>query len=257
MNRRLFATVISTALAWSLLMPVNSVMAAGNAQCQGGPEHWSGATKTASAGNSLTQVRATLDKQVAPLCKNVGLLKSHTSWWIMIAQNAQSANDFIQYGFWNCQTWCNFGWPGGETGGQQHEYYERNNGNWDGNWRIDLGNVTNGVYTLKMVYSGGQNAKWSFYRGGVLRAQHSDSFRDWSLVGARFELLSESWDAGDQNGGSVADKVNMTKAGWGLNLGGVVNIGLGGCSGNSGVYHCTKFDTNVTGDSLRTWTDDR
>lgn len=159
--KRPVAVAIALALVATMATSASPVSAATNIQCQGGPSHFSGFEKQSAANIALTAARATLDKQGAPLCLNPGIATtSASSWWIMITQGPASANDFIQYGFWNCQTWCNFGWPGGETGGQQHEYYERNNGNWDGNWRIDLGNPAAGAYTMRMFHQGGASPHW-------------------------------------------------------------------------------------------------
>lgn len=254
------AAVSAIALTVSWPTPVQAVT---NIQCQGGPSHFSGFQKLAGAVQQLTAARATLDRQIAPLCNNPGAVPapSASSWWIMITKGAAANNDYIQYGFWNCQAWCNGGWPGGETGGQQHEFYERNNCNWDGLWRVDLGNVANGAYTMRMFHIAGASPKWQFTRDGVLRAEHADNFRDWSLDGATFEVHSESWDIGDQNGGSPANNVWMTKTGWGLNHAGINGVGLDACfvapDNPNNWYHCTRFTTNVANDSVRTWTSDR
>lgn len=260
--KRPVAVAIALALVATMATSASPVSAATNIQCQGGPSHFSGFEKQSAANIALTAARATLDKQGAPLCLNPGIATtSASSWWIMITQGPASANDFIQYGFWNCQTWCNFGWPGGETGGQQHEYYERNNGNWDGNWRIDLGNPAAGAYTMRMFHQGGASPHWDFTRDGVLKAQHPDTFRDWSLFGAKFAVYSETWDKGDQNGGSAGNTVRMTKTGWGLNHAGINNVGMNACviapNNPNGWYQCVRFATNIANDSVRTWTVDR
>ncbi len=126
--RRILALATTIAL---LLIPTSAspAVAAANIQCQGEPPHHTGFQKQAAANIELTAARSTLDKKVAPLCLNPLFAASASSWWIMITVGG---SDYIQYGFWNCQTWCGGLLPGGGTGGQQHEFYERNNGNWDG-----------------------------------------------------------------------------------------------------------------------------
>jgi hypothetical protein len=196
-------------------------------------------------------------KQVAPLCLNPGTAASASSWWIMIYRAPASAHDYIQYGFWNCQSWCNQIWPGGQTGGQQHEFYERHNGNWDGLWRVDLGNVANGMYELRMERV---NTTWRFRRDGVLRAEHSDSFRDWSLDGARFAMQAETWDQGDQLGGTNANRVRLESARWKLNAN-WANTGMNGCAiapnNPNGWYGCLRFTKTVANDSVSAWTNNR
>jgi 3',5'-cyclic AMP phosphodiesterase CpdA len=255
--RRLSALAAATAL---LLQPTSAspVLAAANIQCQGGPGHHTGFQLAAAANVELTAARSTLDKKVAALCLNPGAQGSASMWWIMITA---VGNDYIQYGFWNCQSWCNGGWPGGQTGGEQHEFYERNNGNWDGLWRVDLGNVPDGAYAMRMFHKAGTNPHWDFTRDGVLQAQHPDTFRDWPLLGANIQIYSETWDAGDQNGGSFGNNLHMTKAGWGLNHAGIDGVGMGGChhwpDNNNAWYGCLRYTTTVANDSVRTWTVNR
>jgi hypothetical protein len=257
MMKRVLALATTIAL---LLTPISAspAVAASNIQCQGGPSHFTGFLKQAAANVELTAARSTLDKQVAPLCLNPGAAASASSWWIMITVGG---SDYIQYGFWNCQTWCNQIWPGGGTGGEQHEFIERNNGNWDGLWRLDLGNEAAGIYAMRMFHKAGASPHWDFTRDGVLQQQHSDSFRDWPLLGATMEIYSETWDVGDQNGGVVGDNVHMTKAGWGLNHAGISGVGMGACQQNpdnaNGWYGCVRYTTTVANDSVRTWTVNR
>lgn len=233
------------------------------AQCQGGPTHFTGMQKTMAGSNALTLVRATIDKQSTDLCLNPGYppQPSADSSWVMITQLPPTANDYIQHGFWNCQSWCNYGAPGGETGGQVHEFFEWNNGNLFGYHRIDDGAVSSGSWEMEIRYTAGSNARFDMFRGGFLTGTVYDTngWRDWSLYGATFQVLSESWDIGDQNGGTASDKEVMKDAQRAVNFG-IVNYQNMGtpCTNvpdsHGGDFNCTAFTDLTTNDSVRTWT---
>ncbi len=254
-----FAAIVSIL---GILAPASPVAAATAIQCQGGPSHFAGFEKKAAIGTAVTDVRIALDKQVVPLCLNPGLAASASSWWDMITQGPSSANDYIQYGFWTCQTWCNFGWPGGGTNGEVHEFLEYNNGNLiDGPHRVDLGNIANGHYQMEIRYVGGLSPRFEFWRGSLRATVNDNGWRDWSLSGAKFAVYSETWDLGDQNGGTSANKVEMDRAGWGLDFQPLTNTGMDACQKTpdnpNGWYNCTRYTFNVANDSVRTWTSDR
>lgn len=263
MRRMGLALMLCLALV-SIGTPVSSVYAAVAIDCQGGGSHWSGDIKTAAGTNQVTLVRAGIDKQATTLCLNNGIIPdaSADSSWVMIAQGASTSYDYIQHGFWNCAAWCNFGLPGGETGGAVHEFFEWNNGQWDGKHRVDLGSIGNGHYTIDVRYISSAPARFEMWRGGnLVGTVYDNGWRDWSLNGAQFQLYSESWDVGDQNGGTSSDKEVMDNAAWRLNAGNVTAVNMGTCSVNpsnhNGDYACTSFTSTTTYDSVRTWTNSR
>jgi hypothetical protein len=111
--------------------------------------------------------------------------------------------------------------------------------------------------------SSGSSFKLS--RTGSLRATvNDDGWRDWPLTGADFQLYSETWNRGDQNGGSPLNKVYMQLAKFGRNSGGLgsftfpnpCNAGRGGDE-FADEYSCSDLTGNVARDGFRTWTKDR
>jgi hypothetical protein len=261
MRRIGIALMLSLALI-GISAPSSVVYGAVAIQCQGGPSYFSGFQKSAGAGNKLTRVKAGIDKQATTLCLNPGLAASADSSWVMIEQGAPSANDYIQFGFWNCQTWCNFA-PGGGTGGQVKEFVEWNNGNIGGGRRVDFGNIGSGYYSMDIRYYSSGTPRFENWRGGLLeKVVYDDGWRDWSLINASFQMFSESWDVGDQNGGTSSDKEVLDNAQWSLNQDIYIHpISMGSCyempNSHGGDFACASFTSTVSYDSVRTWTNSR
>lgn len=259
--RAVTAMAISFGILTGLLLP-GSTSAATTRGCDTGGSHiFSGNAHTVPSGKKLTDVRAFLDNQTVPLCVNgTPLAPSASLWWVMIAQPA-SNNDYIQYGFWNCKTACGFL---AGTNNETHEFWERNNGNFNGNVRVDLGKPAIGSYLMEIYTAADGSHK--MYRNGVVRATVAhDGWQDWSQVNAQFQLYSETWNRGDQNGGSDLNRVRMRNSDSALNgvMPPVSQTFPGGCVAGSGAgafageYRCSNITTEVNRDGVDTWTINR
>lgn len=227
----------------------------------GGTNIFSGNHRLTGASTKLTDVRATMDNPTVPLCVNgTPLAPSASLWWVMIDQPA-TTNDYIQYGFWHCQTTCGFN---AGTNGETHEFWERNNGNFNGDVRVDLGKPAYGFWLMEIYTAADGSHK--MYRNGVVRATVAhDGWQDWSQTHADFQLYSETWNRGDQNGGVSNSRLTMLRSDWGLNgvMPPVSQTFPAGCVAGSGAgafageYGCANITGDVNRDGVTTWTKDR
>ena len=254
------ATLVTALALVHALMPVPIVSAATTLPCPGDDPPIHGGVQK-QAGGTLTLVRSFMEKQGVPLCTGPGTEKSASSWWIMIFDPPATDNAYIQYGFWKCQSWCNFGFPGGGTNGEVHEFLEWNDRGGIGGSRVDLGDVANGMYNMKIIHTLEGVDRFEFWRGSNLKyTVNDDGWRNWSLWQAIFGLQSETWDLGDQNGGEPGNPVRLERASWGITYGPLQNISMPGCfwsnvpAGQQGNYQCAQYGEIVNNDSIKTWT---
>lgn len=257
-SRRALTIAFAVAIGSIGVMPAATVVARTTLSCGDGGGVFQGSYRKASEVNHLTNVKAEMRKLVVPLCTNPAWNEySASSWWVMIAQT-DSQSDYIQYGFWNCQTGC--GWASGSTNGEVHEFWERNNGNFGGHYRVDLGNVADDYYVMRMRYScpAGATCRFRFTRDGVLQAQSfEDGWRDWSMQGATFDMYSETWNRGDQNGGASTNRLVMWYAEYGVNFGMSYPASLSSCLDAGADYGCASLNYDAQYDGATTWTYDR
>lgn len=262
-RRRFMVAVSSLVLSAALLGGPTTAVAITITGCDGGTNIHGGSNKHSSV--VLSGVQATLDKQVVPLCINpLPWMISSASWWVMITKGGASAFDYIQYGFWDCAVGCGFGWPCCDTGGEEHEFIERNNGNIGGAARFDLGWLPNGTYVMKIVHINDATPTFDFYRGGTLYYNVPDNgWRDWTLSSANFQLMSETWNLGDQNGGTAANPLLMVRAQWSQDHDPFVRVSMPDCywtgvpQSQEDNYQCVRYTTTFANDSVKTWTLDR
>lgn len=178
-SRAMIASTLAAVIALTSVPPSLAVARTTEQCVESPPSVHQGAGRKAPETSSLTTVVATLEKQDAPLCFNPSAwTPSASSWWVMI-QQTDSTSDYIQYGFWNCAIGCGFACC--QTNGEVHEFWERNNGNVGGHYRVDLGPLGSGRYIMRMRYTcpTGERCRFTLVRDGVVQAQSfEDGWRD-------------------------------------------------------------------------------
>lgn len=149
--------------------------------------------------------------------------------WVMIAQ-LNGTDNYIQMGTRNCAIGCGFNCCA--TNGATEIFMERNNGNILGKREVDLGYPSTGQHKFNITYytpSNGGQSKFIMSMDDVTKyIEMDDGWRDWSLSGASFELITETWNQSDQNGGAPGNSLFMQKAKRGLNQNPLVSVSFTG-----------------------------
>lgn len=275
MRPRRFSIGMVVALVAVILAPASPVAAATTQDCTNQQNRKIYAMKQ-SVGQSLVGVKADIDKQLMPECNDPLGAVSASSAWVMIQHTP--GNNYIQYGFWRCSAWCFFG--AGPTNDETHEFIEYNNevNRWPPlPWRDEPinPNPANGLYSMKLTHIDGTEGGPDYFemrRGSTFRYQvpdpssGSNDWRHWSLVGASATYSTETWDPGDQLGGSPNNDLRIINFRWARGAGGYQDLLL--ANNESCIrenipgaiawqYGCSRETTNGLVDGIHVWTNDR